>query len=248
MLSRVWNALSSNTPRRWRSVWGRRIESLLAAALLFSAAAASPAAAQTPTVDEIVALLQEAYDELDDIQLTVRMKEIHPRDGTVSEGRVDVTARMPDLIRLTYHEPEIWTGMIVVIDYGRDRTHWYQPILNRTYVMSVERFLIESQLPVRPEDLLVAPSPDDFLLEIVGTQTQGGSSLVLLEARLREQPDDGRIVAWVDLDNRMIARLEGYNASGALQVVVDIDGVKKNVGVSAAELRRTPPGADIVHR
>src|SRR5690554_4636195 len=68
------------------------------------------------TVEYITEQLAERFEEVHDITANITYIQVSSRDGSKSEGQLQLLAIFPDLVRATWVKPDLLSGILWIAD------------------------------------------------------------------------------------------------------------------------------------
>lgn len=211
-----------------------------------SEAAAEPSrqASQTApaiTLERIHHELERHVAQVRDVNATVSFTQISPRDGSKSEGELQLAAIFPDLVRATWTKPEIYAGVFYIIDVQANAYIEYVPATGEAHRLPLDQILAEQPLvQINPDQIFSLPPADQFDLDLESVSETNGIVHAVVSATENATGQMYRI--WVDTERWLVTRMQMLSPTGTVQAVAEVLDLKINQGVDAAALRRLPPG------
>lgn len=242
-------AFSSTTHSRLSARY-RRLATIALLAVGLAALAPVPAslasegpeaASEGIEIDFVAEMLKERIDEVRDVSAIVTFFNVSARNGSRDEGRVHLAAIFPDLIRVTFIQPEFFSGVFYILDSERNLFTQYAPATGEAQHHRLDETLSQS-LPIQitPEQLFTLPPEDLFDLAVVEASTAPGESYALVEALHKES--GARYQVRVDLERRLVTEIASFHADGGIAFMAEASAIIVNQGLSAAVLRQLPAG------
>src|SRR5690625_1920295 len=101
----------------------------------------------TPSVDDIMQLLEERVDSLQDIQAVITLQQLDDAGrSVVNEAKMEVEMALPGMLRLTFLRPDLLQGNVFVLDYEADNIYEYYPVYDLVQCLPLETYLETSPL------------------------------------------------------------------------------------------------------
>lgn len=229
---------SSEAPRDVVFVSGQAEDSLP------ESAGANP---QAVTLDELLTQAEGRLATIETVELIVRLEQYSPADGSVSPGKGRLTARMPDVFRFDWMEPDMMAGSILLVDKGNNEAQQYNPIREEIIIQRWDRLAEQQNLGPEIDRWLAVPSPDDFYLEMGESEIVDERMLFVVLARPREAPDI-LYEFLIDPDSWLVSMFRQYDRDDRLMLRGSLSDVRINGDISAERLTEMPPYARIRRR
>lgn len=221
--------------------------------LLFSVNLPAGAASSTAgtskaavTINTVLDKMTARFADIKDISGNVDLEQV-AADGTVIKAVTSVQACLPNLLRIKFEKPETFAGSIYVIDRKANKVMTYSPITEQVIISSIDQVISERYVPTTVEQLFSLPSPNDYTLTVVGTETKGNTSLVHITAKAKKAGDNQLFHFWINQDQWLVDRMQIFD-NGKLLFTISLRDVKLNQNLSEAALKRMPAGAVSVYR
>lgn len=193
------------------------------------------------TVDTIAQKLAQRVQDVHDLSATVTFVQISARNGARSEGEMHLKALFPDLVRVTWHNPEMLRGLVWIVDTQAGRFTQYEPTTGEARHHPLSDVLADGfALPLTPEQLFALPDNEQFQLELVEASDEGEAPFAVVQAVDTLSQKMYRI--WVDLTDWLVTRMESFNASGQIELAAQVEALHINQGLTASQVRALPPG------
>src|SRR5690606_32549875 len=84
-------------------------------------AAAAPTGSSAEGALAVAAKVQAALSAVSDVEQMLRMEIINPANGHVQRAAGRLRAKLPNLFRIDFTEPDMLAGVAVVVDVVRNR-------------------------------------------------------------------------------------------------------------------------------
>lgn len=193
------------------------------------------------TLDRIHEELREQVSRVRDIKARVSITQISPRDGSKSEGELQLAAIFPDLARATWTKPEIYAGVFYIIDVQANLYTEYVPATGEAHRLPLDQVLSgQSYLQLTPDQLFSLPPAERFQLDLETVTELDSASYAVVSAK--EYNSDKTYRIWVDTDRWLVSRMQMLSPDGKVQAHVEVLDLEINQGLDAAALRLLPPG------
>jgi len=220
----------------------------LSAAVPVLAAAAAPAGGSAEGALAVAAKVQAALNAADDVEQTIRMEIINPANGHVQQAAGRLRARLPNLFRIDFTEPDMLAGVAVVVDVVRNRAWQYQPVTEQIIVQPWDQLARERGVEFELDTWLGFPDPERFQLRRGDDVHIDGTAYICLEGRPREPSSAARYEFLIHPERWWVEGLRLYDASENLIFSALIDDVALNQGLDEDDLQAFPPGAETIYR
>jgi outer membrane lipoprotein-sorting protein len=145
-------------------------------------------------------------------------------------------------------KPETFAGAIYVIDRKTNQVMQYSPITEQVIVSGIDQVISERFVPTTVEQLFSLPSPEDYNLTIVGTETKGNQTLINVSAKPKKNGDNTTFSFWIDQSQWFVQRMKVYGSDGKLLFTINLSDIKTNQNLTEAALKKMPPGAMTIYR
>lgn len=208
---------------------------------------ATPTPKAAPSIATVLANVEQRLSGIQDISGTVDLEQVSG-DGSVVQAQTTVQARLPNLMRLSFTKPEAFAGSIYVLDRKENKVMQYSPITEQVIISGIDQVLSERYVPTTVEQLFSLPSPDDYELAVLGTESSGSQDLVCVSARARADKESPIFHFWIDQQQWMVSRMKVFDAQGQLLFTIALRDMRFNRNLTDAQLRKMPPGAVPVYR
>lgn len=221
--------------------------------LFFFGAARAPAAAggqeaaagggRSFDLDTVVARVTQRLAEIKDLSVRVEVEEREPGRRPVRYA-ADLQLIYPDLVRLTFHEPDSVAGVISLIERESRKVRTYLPVTDQIREQRLEDLApVPGQpLPLDFDHLMRLPERDAFRLTVLGQEERAGQSYVVVQGEPRGGTSREHWKMWVSTGTWLLERVEVYDAADRLRWVLAFRNIRWNQGLSAEALRRLPKG------
>lgn len=196
----------------------------------------------------VAAKVQAALNAADDVEQTIRMEIINPANGHVQRAAGRLQARLPNLFRIDFTEPDMLAGVAVVVDVVRNRAWQYQPVTEQIIVQPWDELARERGVEFELDTWLGFPDPERFRLRRGDDVSIDGTAYILLEGRPRQPSSAARYEFLVHPERWWVEGLRLYDASENLIFSALIDDVTLNQGLDEDHLQAFPPGAETIYR
>ncbi len=194
------------------------------------------------TIEYIAQKLETRIQDVIDITADIAFVQVSPRNGSRSEGELQLKALFPDLVRAAWTSPDFLSGLLWILDVQRDRFTQYQPTTGEARHLPLSDVIADQTLiPITPEQLFTLPSNDQYALEIEQQPPSEADQPVAI-VRAVDTLSGKTFRVWVDLQDWIVTRIESLNASGRVELSAWVQEIHINQGLTAAELRGLPPG------
>lgn len=193
------------------------------------------------TLERIHQELREQVGRVRDIKARVSITQISPRDGSKSEGELQLAAIFPDLARATWTKPEIYAGVFYIIDVQANLYTEYVPATGEAHRLPLDQVLSgQSYIQLTPDQLFSLPPAERFELDLETVTELDSASYAVVSAK--EYDSDKTYRIWVDTDRWLVSRMQMLSPDGKVQALVEVLDLEINQGLDAAALRLLPPG------
>ena len=140
-----------------------------------------------PTIEEIIARAEAELSAIRRVELIVELEQYNATDGSITPGRGKLMAKMPDLFRFDWLQPDMMAGSILMVDRDRNEAHQYNPIREEIIVQRWDRLAAQQNLVPDIDRWLALPSPEDYDIQFGGIEYVGGTDLYVVLARPRRR-------------------------------------------------------------
>lgn len=195
------------------------------------------------TLERIHQELEQHVARVRDVKATVSFVQISERDGSKSEGELQLAAIFPDLVKATWTKPEIYAGVFYIIDVPANVYIEYVPATGEAHRLPLDRVLAEQplvQIQLNPDQLFSLPPAEQFQLDLESVSEANGITYAVVSATERATGQKYRV--WVDTQQWLVTRMQMLSPAGDVQVTAEVLDLQINQGIDAAALRRLPPG------
>lgn len=193
------------------------------------------------TLERIHAELSEHLSRVTDITARVSFVQRSPRDGSKTEGELELAAIFPDLARATWTKPEIYAGVFYILDAQANLYIEYVPATGEAHRLPLDQVLAGQPLvQISPDQIFALPSAEQFLLELAGVTQLNGSEYAVVNATEKASGQLYRV--WVDTGRWLVTRVQSVTPQGEILATAEVLDINVNQGLEAAALRRLPPG------
>lgn len=203
--------------------------------------------AQEVTLDELLSEAEARLAAIETVELIVALEQYSPADGSVTPGKGRLTARMPDVFRFDWMEPDMMAGSILLVDKQNNEAQQYNPIREEIIIQRWDRLAEQQNLGPEIDRWLAVPSPDDFHLEMGEAELVDERLLFVVLARPREAPDI-LYEFFIDPNSWLVSMFRQYDRDGRLMLRGSLSDVQINGDISADRLNEMPPFARIRRR
>lgn len=224
----------------WVFVFFALIFAYFIAAPVALADGADDADAPLPSLDEIIARVEEKLNSIEQVELTVDLEQYNATDGSVTPGRGKLIAHFPDLFRFDWLEPDMLAGSILLVDRARNEAHQYNPIREEIIVQRWDRFAAQQNLAPEIDRWLALPDPADYDVELGGVEHVDDQSYYLVIARPKAAPQQ-RYEFLVHPETWLVAEFRFYDSPGRLALRGVLSDVRINGGPMESRIRELPP-------
>lgn len=200
-----------------------------------------------PTLDELITMAESKLSAIENVELLVTLEQYSPADGSVTAGKGRLTARMPDVFRFDWLQPDMMAGSILLVDKERNEAQQYNPIREEIIIQSWDHLAAQQNLGPEIDRWLAVPSPDDFLLELGEPELLGDETTHVILARPRETPDI-LYEFLLDSETGLVKHFRQYDRDGRLALRGTLTDVQLNGDISTSRLTEMPPFARIRRR
>lgn len=214
--------------------------------LFFTCLSGGPAAALEqgsepawPSVDEIVARAEEQLNAIRQVELIVELEQYNPTDGRMTPGRGRLTARMPDLFRFDWLQPDMLAGSILMVDRARNEAHQYNPIREEIIVQRWDRLAAQQNLVPEIDRWLALPDPEDYDIELGGVEIVDDVPMFLVLARPKAAPDQ-LYEFLVHSETWLVHEFRFFDAPRRLALRGLLKDVRINGGLTESHIRELP--------
>lgn len=197
-------------------------------------------------VGRIVQRVETAVSQAQDLQMQVRMDLINPESGSVTKARAYLRARLPELIRLDFLEPDMLRGMILVVDVAANQALQFHPVTEQVIVQPWDRLARERGLQLEFERWLGLPDPEQYEFRRLPDRQQGDVSYVALEGVPREGRTGMRYEFLIHPTRWWVEHIRLYDAQNRLIFTAWLDEIVVNQGIGEADLRALPQDAEVI--
>jgi len=211
-------------------------------------ASAAPASGSTEAALSVAAKVQAALNAANDVEQTIRMEIINPANGHVQRAAGRLRAKLPNLFRIDFTEPDMLAGVAVVVDVVRNRAWQYQPVTEQIIVQPWDQLARERGVEFELDTWLGFPDPQRFQLRRGDDVHVDGTAYILLEGRPRQPSSAARYEFLIHPERWWVEGLRLYDASENLIFSALIDDVSLNQGLDEDHLQAFPPGAETIYR
>lgn len=195
------------------------------------------------TLERIHRELEQHVAQVRDVKATISFVQISERDGSKSEGELQLAAIFPDLVKATWTKPEIYAGVFYIVDVPANVYIEYVPATGEAHRLPLDRVLAEQplvQIQLNPDQLFSLPPADQFDLQLEAVSEADGITYAVVSATERTSGQKYRI--WVDTQQWLVTRMQMLSPAGNVQTTAEVLDLELNQGIDAAALRRLPPG------
>lgn len=193
------------------------------------------------TLERIHEELEQHVAQVRDLKATVSFTQVSARDGSKSEGELQLAAIFPDLVKATWTKPEIYAGVFYIIDVPANVYIEYVPATGEAHRLPLDQVLAEQPLvQLNPDQIFSLPPAEQFDLDLETVSLTDDVSYAVVSATERATGQKYRI--WVDTERWLVTRMQMLSPSGDVQAVAEVIDLAINQGIDAATLRRLPPG------
>ena len=200
-----------------------------------------------PSIATILHNVENCFSEIKDITGVVDLEQ-YSADGSIVQVQTTVQAVLPSLLRLDFVKPETFAGTFYVLDRNTNQIMQYSPITEQVIVSSIEQTLSERFVPTTVEQLFSLPSPDDYDLTVLSTETSGKQNLVGVLAKAKNDAASPYFHFWIDQETWIVSRMHVFDAQGQPLFKIQLRDIKINRSLVEAQLKRLPAGAITVYR
>lgn len=155
----------------------------------------SPLVASEPTVDielpaieDVLARTEAQLAAIHEVELTVELEQYNATDGSLTPGKGKLMARMPDLFRFDWLQPDMMAGSILVVDREKNEAHQYNPIREEIIVQRWDRLAAQQNLVPEIDRWLALPSAEDYDIQLGGIEYVGEQPYYVVLARPEADP------------------------------------------------------------
>ena len=171
----------------------------------------------------------------------VSFTQISERDGSKSEGELQLAAIFPDLVRATWTKPEIYAGVFYILDAQANVYTEYVPATGEAHRLPLDQILADQPLvQLNPDQIFSLPPADQFHLQLESVTEANGISYAVISATEKSTGQAYRV--WVDTERWLVTRMQMLSPEGTVQALAEVLELHINQGVDAAALRVLPPG------
>ena len=135
-------------------------------------------------MDRIHHELREQVARVRDIKATVSLTQVSPRDGSKSEGELQLAAIFPDLARATWTKPEIYAGVFYIIDVQANLYTEYVPATGEAHRLPLDHVLSgQPYIQLTPDQLFSLPPAERFDLDLETVTEMDEASYAVVSAK-----------------------------------------------------------------
>ncbi|MFS8523437.1 MAG: hypothetical protein FWJ83_01120 [Limnochordales bacterium] len=193
-----------------------------------------------PTIEEIVARAEAELSAIRRVELIVELEQYNATDGSITPGRGKLTAKMPDLFRFDWLQPDMMAGSILMVDRARNEAHQYNPIREEIIVQRWDRLAAQQNLVPDIDRWLALPDPEDYDIEFGGVATVDGTDLYVVLARPKAAPQQ-LYEFLVHPETWLVTEFRFYDSPGRLALRGLLKDVRINGDLPESAIRELPP-------
>lgn len=193
------------------------------------------------TVEYIAENLAARMQSVIDISANVSFTQVSPRNGSRSDGEIQIKAIFPNLVRAVWMSPDLLRGLLWIVDTQNDRFTQYEPTTGeaRHHLLS-DVVKDVPLLPLSPDQIFSLPSTEQFNLEIAEASLEGDDPFAVVRAVDKRSSSEYRVR--VDLSDWMVLQIESISPTGTVELSAQVEKVHINMGLTATDIRALPPG------
>lgn len=200
-----------------------------------------------PSLDEIIANVDAALASIDSVELIVELQQFSPSDGSVTYGKGQLSARLPDLFRFDWLQPDMMAGSILLVDKQKNEAHQYNPIREEIIVQRWDTLAAQQNLTPEIDQWLSLPDPDDYLLQVKGIEVIDNNTGYVVSARPHEDPPHVYEFL-INSETWLVSHFRQYDEDGRLALRGSLTNVRINGDIVASKISAMPPFARIRYR
>lgn len=199
------------------------------------------------SLEEVMANAEAKLASIDAVELLVELEQYSPADGSVTQGKGRLSARLPDLFRFDWLQPDMMAGSILLVDKQKNEAHQYNPIREEIIVQRWDTLAAQQNLAPEIDRWLALPSPDDFALQAGGVETINGQANYVIAARPHESPEF-LYEFLISPETWLISHFRQYDSDGRLALRGSLTDVRINGDLLASKISAMPPFARVRYR
>lgn len=235
---------------------------VLTAGIAWAESHESEPGTELPTVESIREGLEQRFANVQDVRVSMLVQEFDPATQAVRQfAAFRIDAIPPGLVRLTYTQPDIMSGLVTLVDYSRSQVYLYNPVMEMSECHTLHDYAASLGMPATNLDtLFVIPSEDAYDIEVTHLERVNGSTYAVLRAVSSGSLDaelshagledllDGQLdldephtlKVWVDVDRSIIHRVQVLDQEGRLLYEAEATAIQFDLGMRESQVRSLP--------
>lgn len=239
---------------------------MLIALVMTSVTGAEPqpndSGAELPSLDSIRAGLEQRYTNLRDVRASLLVREFDPLTRNVRQfAAFRIDAIPPGLVRLTYTQPDVMSGLVTLVDYSRSQVYLYNPVMEMSECHTLNDFASSLGMPAASVDtLFVIPSDDAYDIEVTHLEQVNGSTYAVVHARSvaplgadfahtgledlldaqLDMDEPHSLKVWVDVERSIVHRVQLFDQEGRLLYEAEATSIQFDLGMRENQVRSLP--------